>query len=365
MKNLNFILLVFIVTILGVQTVFAQTLPLGLYEGLMGNTGTALSDSTAPSYYNPSLLRNRVGDSFSLGGNTFGTLSSRSKDSEYAALNFSPAYLSSVLVGTNLVHEFFFTTLVAGSFDARLKSEAAQSTVELRLNLLQSRFGYSMAFRSLPFALQFLGRYSTSDTKGYTEATDPNTSVLTTSHVSSKFQELLASIGVSGHVHYEIYTLGFNYLSRGLSLLSKSQGTSKTFTHSGSTVLIEESPYQGIPLSQPGHFWTIGHEFKAGSHQFLTDSIFEESVALNNAYQMRQSFGYKMNSSSGHQFLVGINHLLGPQVKYFGQDYFTSVGYSWLTRALRSSIGLYYSSSAAEDRNFSAMGVSFHSEYAY
>jgi hypothetical protein len=343
------------------QKSWSQQIPVGLYEGMLGNSGAALSDSTAASQYNPSLLRNRTDHSFSIDGNAFGSLSSRSSGSEFSSLSLTPSYIGSVISGTALVHEFFLTTLSSGPIKAVSQANPS-STLTESIDLTKVRMGYSMAFKSIPFALQFLGRYSQSHSLGFLESSDETTT--TTGKIESNNQYLGASLGVSGHVRFESYSIGFNFLSRGLDLYKNSKGTQKTFTY-GTSLLEQESSFEPPTSPEAGHLFTVGQEFKTGSHQFLTDSVLAEDSGLNHNYTFTQSFGYKFGSASGHQLLCGLNHRLGPEIYYFGQSIFASVGYSWLTRSLRSAIGLYHYSSKIEAQTVSTLGISFGSEFGY
>jgi len=342
---------------------YSQQLPMGLYEGLLGNSGTAISDSTAASSYNPSLLRDRTDNAFSIGGNTFGSASTRASGSEFQSLNLSPNYLSSVLSGSALVHEFFFAPLFSGPM--KVETKVGNSITKTDINLTSARFGYSMAFKSIPFALQFLGRYSQQRSFGFFEDFDSTTTTSTTGNRESDSQYLGASLGVSGHTRFSGYSIGFNFISRGLDLYKKSTGNFRTFTRTPTTYTAADTAIDAPRPSEAGHHFAIGHEFKSGDHQFLTDTNLNEDASLTHTYEVTQSFGYKMNSSKGHQFLCGINHRLGPEIRYFGQSTYSSVGYSWLTRSLRSAFGLYHSNSQINDQISTAYGLTFASEFQY
>ncbi len=341
----------------------AELLPMGFYEGLLGNSGVAISDSMAASAYNPSLLRGRADKSFSVGANAFGSMSSRSSGSEFSSLNLTPTYLSSVISGSALVHEFFFLSLGSGPMQSETKS--GFTTTKMDLNLTQARFGYSMAFKSVPLAMQFLGRYSQQKNLGFSESINSATNTTTSSHIENESRYLGASLGVSGHARFDGYSIGFNFLSRSLELYKKSSGTTRTFTSTGGALSVQDFDSTAPQPAEAGHLFSIGHEFKSGDHQFLTDTVFSENADLNNAYTLTQSFGYKMNSKAGHQFLCGINHRLGSEIKYFGQSLYSSVGYSWLTRALRSTFGLYHSNSRINDQTSTSYGLTFGSEFQY
>lgn len=353
----------FIATLFLTLRANAQQLPMGMYEGLLGNSGVALTDSTAPSRYNPSLLRHRSDNSYSIGGNAFGSMSSRNSGSEFNSLNLSPTYLSSIINGDALVHEIFFNTIRSGPVQLEIKKDNQITKTEI--DVVSARFGYSMAFKSIPFGMQFLGRYSQRRDFSFFQATDPvnSTTIIAQSESEKKF--LGASVGLSGHCSLGGYTLGFNFLSRGLDLYKNGRGKTKTFTKTATNFTSDETESDSESFSEAGNNLSIGHEFKVGYHQFITDTILAEDRGLNNAYSANQSFGYKLSSKSGHQFLVGFQHEIGPEIQYFGQSMYTSVGYSWLKRSLRSAIGTYFYNSKTADQTTLAFGMTYSSEFQY
>lgn len=344
---------------------FAQVMPLGLYEGLMGNTGVATTHSTAASYYNPSLLRQRSDHAFSINGNTVGSSSTKSAGSSFSSsLGLSPSFLSDLIVGDKLVHEFFLATSLQGQFNWRQSLPNSSYDADLSINRVVT--GYSMAFRSLPFALQVLGRYSEAKSFGVAESSDPANNIYSVSKVKTDFKNLSVALGVSSHFVYNYYTFGVNLTTRGLSLYNRSEGTTKTFTHGPlpTDYLVTESDSGRTSVSNVESKMSIGHGFKVGNHEFLTDSVFVEYSGNLNSYDFTQSFGYRYGLADGHQVLCGVGHNFGSDVSYFGQSLNTSVGYSWKTRQLRSAIGLYYSRSNASEEA-SSSGVIFGGEYEY
>lgn len=341
-------------------------MPLGLYEGLMGNTGVATTHATAASYYNPSLLRQRTDNAFSVNGNTVGTSNSRSDDSTFSSsLGLSPSYLSDLLVGDALVHEFFLATTLQGQFN--WQSATAGATFDSDLDLNRVVTGYSMAFKSIPLALQVLGRYSEAKSFGVAETSDPGNNTYSVSKVKTDFKNFNVALGISTHFRFEHYTLGVNFNTRGLSLYNKDEGKTKTFTHGPlpTDYVVTESNTGHASVSNEEGKLSIGHGFKVGEHEFLTDSLFLEKSGDLNSYDFIQSFGYRFGSSDGHQLLCGIGHNFGSDTDYIGQSFNTSVGYSWATRQLRSAVGLYYSRSSTATLDASTAGVIFGSEYEY
>lgn len=357
-------LFLFIVLLTPIQAL-AQVMPLGLYEGLMGNTGVATTHSTAASYYNPSLLRQRTENAFSINGNTVGSSSTKSAGSSFSSsLGLSPSFLSDLIVGDKLVHEFFLATSLQGQFNWRQSIQ--NSTYDADLNINRIVTGYSMAFRSFPLALQILGRYSEAKSFGVAETSDPGNNIYSVSKVKTDFKNLNVALGVSSHFTYSSYTLGVNLTTRGLSLYNGSEGSTKSFTHGPlpTDYLITESDSGRTSVSNEEGKLSIGHGFKVGNHEFLTDSVFVEYSNNLNSYDFIQSFGYRYGLAESHQVLCGVGHSFGSDVSYFGQSLNASVGYSWKTRQLRSAVGLYYSRSSANE-DASSSGIIFGSEYEY
>ncbi len=344
----------------------AQLLPLGLYEGLMGNSGAATVHSTAASYYNPSLLRDRKDNSFSINGNTIGTSNTRQEESTISSsIAISPSYLSTLIVGEDLVHELFLANTLQGQFTWQATRPNTVFDAELSINRVVS--GYSMAFKSIPFALQVLTRYSEAKSFGVAENTDTVNNTSSVSKIKTEFKNLNLALGVSSHFRFDHYTLGVNFTTRGWTIYNKSEGHEKTFAHGvpnpGDYTITESSSPRSSVSNEEGKL-VIGHSFHVGNHEFLTDSVFVEPSNNLNRYDFMQSFGYRYGDPDGHQLLCGLGHSFGPDVKYFGQSINASAGYSWASGKLRSAVGLYYSRTNAEI-DTSAAGFLFGSEYEY
>lgn len=343
----------------------AQMMPLGLYEGMMGNTGVATTHSTAASYYNPSLLSQRKDNAFSINGNTVGTTNSKNDGSTISSsFGIAPSYLSDLLVGDALVHEFFLATTLQGQFNWVVTTPDNKFDSDLNLNRVVA--GYSMAFKSIPLALQVLGRYSEANSYGVAEFSDPGNNTYSVSKVKTEFRNLNVALGISTHFTFDHYTFGVNFNTRGLRLYNKDEGTTKTFTHGPLPTdwVVTETDQGRASVSNEEGKLTIGNGFKVGNHEFLTDSLFVEDSNKLDSYDFIQTFGYRYGVADGHQLLCGAGHNFGSDVKYFGQSYNASVGYSWRTRQLRSAVGLYYSRTSTTIETSTA-GVIFGSEYEY
>lgn len=342
----------------------AQSLPIGLYEGLMANSGVALSESKAASYYNPSLLQQRTDNAFSVNGNSIGSINSKERGNTFSSsMNLSPTYLSNILVGESLVHEFFMANTLQGEFSWR--SSSAQNQFDANSNINRLVSGYSMAFKSIPFALQVLVRYSEVKLFGFSEPMT-TTAPASLAKVESQFKNLNLALGVSSHFRFDHYTFGINFNTRGWRLYEQNEGKAKIFTYGSpgpNDITVTEEDSRASISHEEGRL-ALGHSFKIGPHELLTDSIFTEQSESLNSYEFIQTFGYRFGDRDGHQLLCGLSHRFGNDVSSLNQNLNTSVGYSWMSGKLRSAIGLYYGkeSSAVESSSF---GVLFGSEYEY
>lgn len=342
----------------------------GLYEGLMGNSGVALSDPTAASYYNPSLLNRKKKDSYSISGNTFGTFTSESENTKATSLALNPGYLGTILVGNVLVHEIFIVNTSPSriSLVANFQNSQLLARSEFKADHTQFLFGYSMAFKSIPFALSYFGQYNQTEMTGFAQFTSLNSNMRTTQYTKSDLKYLGLGISVSGYAASHIgYTLGYQLRTRQIIVYKKDVTNNTSFVHGGTTAtdyLQQDSTYENQSEVINGSQFAIGHGFVSGDHEFITDSQFNEHSDLNYKFKMTQTFGYRMNSKAGNQFLVGFAHQLGSEVKYLGQSAYYSVGMSWLKNSLRSTFGAYALSSRINQDVFAA-GLTFGSEFNY
>lgn len=344
---------------------------MGLYEGMLGNSGAAISDTTAASFYNPSLLSKKKANSYSLSANSFGSVKSKNQDTEYSSLTLNPAYLSTVIVGSYLVHEIFFYSTTPSKLNYITKTTTAEfsNSTETQSDNNQINFGYSMAFQTIPFALSYFAEYLQFKSFSFAES-NSNTSILKSTTASkSELTSFGLGVSASGHFTIDNYTFGANFKSRRLTIYKKRTGSGTIYSYgaAGATDYKKELLETDSANTMPTFFGNsiiIGHGFKIGDHEFLTDTNLDEESELNYRFRATQTFGYRMNSDFGHQFLCGISHLINSDIRYFGQSAYYSTGYSWLTRTQRSTIGLYYYSSRLE-QEISAVGLTFGSEFNY
>lgn len=340
-----------------------QPLPIGLYEGLMGNSGTASFESTASSFYNPALLSLRQKSSVVLGGNTMSAIISKTNTSDMSGSGFNPTYLSNVDIFDSYAHELF----VVNVLDANLISESQESNgkTQFHLRLQSLAAGYSFAFPGFPMGFQTLLYQSSNSGIALLESGTPG-SYQNVGHVRVNSRVFHAGIGISTILNFSDYNLGFNFRSRRVKLSEVDKTKYKIYYYDTNTnTLASAEGDNKNPISNPeGTTLTIGNGFRIGAHEFLTDSLFVESPVLDQSYEWRQSYGYRLGLSENHQFLCGLNHLINDKVKYFGQVAYYSTGYSWKTRSYRSSVGVFLWNDKLTQSD-QIYGLTFNSEFTY
>jgi hypothetical protein len=357
--KLNFFLI--LIAYLGFQAK-AQIHPLGLYEGLLGNSGAAISESSAPSIYNPSLLSFKKKGSVVLGGNTISAITTKTTATTSTGSSFSPSYVSSIDAYESFIHEFF----IANITDAELNLETLDSGLQTtsRFRVRNSAAGYSFAFPSLPMGFQII----LSNRSAYGVATLDSTegSTRTIGNVRIDTKQIDANLGISTLLNFDSYSLGFNFKTRSMKIYSKDNSTFKSYVYdpSGPAFIESSGEKKSTAGSNFGNSLVVGQGFQSGAHEFLTDSSFVESEYLDQSYSWRQSYGYRLGIGETHQFLCGLNHLISDKVRYFGQDAYYSVGYSWKNRTYRSGFGLFYWNDKVT-QNSSIYGLTFSSEFTY
>lgn len=347
----------FVLLNLFVSKTLAQVFPTGMREGLMANSGTALSDTTAPSYYNPSLLSLKTDSKFSMSGSSFSNINSKSENINSSALAVTPNYLSTIIAGDVLNHEFFFANEKSGSF--RTTSENTVSNQNMSANL----FGYSMAFKNFPFAMQFLGSYSEYSKLGFYETHNTAANTHTTGKIEGDFKKISTRIGLSTHVHLDNYTFGVNAITRGLQLYKKQRTVSTYYNFNAGTYSENTQESDGINLTNYGHRIMFGHSFRVGSHEFLTDTKFSENEDNLDSYNFHQSFGYRLIGKK-FEYYCGISKKIKTNSINFVDDTSIANGFSWVSNGLRSSLGLFYNKNYVGE-NTTTYGVTFASEFAY
>ena len=340
---------------------FAQYLPVGMYEGFLGNSGTALTDSKAASFYNPSLLKEKQDSSFSIGGTTFSSYKINSAFGDSRNTTFSPSYLGSVIVGTNLVHEFFYWT--TGEIKQSLSQESAFLNVNYDYTQTDSAVGYSMAFRSVSLALQYGLQYNQGKYDVFRIEKDSVNNLTRSSQTRSLVQGANFLLGISTHQRFGGYSFGFQVQPNRLKLYQDNKMITKSTLHSGG-VITDSTVETDAEQSLPGAMFRAGHSFRTQNHEFLTDTILIERASLTDAYSARQSFGYRFIASENWEYFCGFNRGIGKDSLSFSNDQYLSTGFSWRTRASRTAIGFYHSKYETEVL-FESTGLNFSTEFTY
>lgn len=338
----------------------AQSLPLGLYEGFLGNSGVAIRDSKAASVYNPSLLSSKPDSSFSIGGNSI-VNNSTSSDSFSGSKGFvTPGYLSSIINGENLVHELFLYNQANFQINSKTVSETLNS--ESMIDLARYYSGYTMAFKTVPFAMQFLAIYEEFNFT-YQAETLSNSQIASFINSKSSFKKLITTLGLSGGFTNAIYSFGVNYQISPLKITENKSGTANIYAASTNTLTKQELTATNL-ISSIGHSLKVGNGFLVNSHEFLFDTNFYETDKDSKSYTTYQSFGYRFLGNHQHQYLCGISQAIAPVSKKFGKDTFISTGYSWSRGKSRSSVGLFFYN-LDETSKYQTYGINFSSEYGY
>lgn len=360
-KRLNFLGISFLILFISVK-IFAQAVPVGFNEGLMGNSGVAITDATASSYYNPGLILTKKRSSYSAGGNTFSIVDGSANDIKLSSAKISPSYVSALQIFESFAHEFFLANL--GSVDSQTTStDSLGGTIKSNVRLDNFIAGYTFAFPALPLGFQTALRYTEKQTNSFYEFQDAGGATTKSTEAIHRQIDFLLSIG--GTHQFGNYNFGYKYLSRGLAVSKKKEGSEKTFTYSqGLNQYQKTESVVNTNQDIPGEVLALGHSFKIGDHEFLTDSQFEEKADLTYTYDWSQTFGYKLRSAAGYQYMCGLSHLINKDVKYFGQSMYVSTGMSWLSRTYRSAIGLYYSVNKV-NADSQTYGLTFSSEFIY
>lgn len=349
--------------VLLIESVCQAQIAIGFNEALMGNSGTAISNSTAPSFYNPALLLQKKNNSFSLSGNTFVNFSSKNEYGNWSSAKLMPNYFSSIQAFESFVHEFFLATQFSYTADVLSNSNNFKSNINIQAENYFA--GYSFAFHGLPVGFQIGLRSNESRTIGNQDYEDSSFSIA--NFIRSTSQTLNLVIGFGGFHRINNYSIGYRILSRGANIYNKGSGEFNTSTYNKTTNQFSKNTqrldYDPSPTSR-AYTFILGQGFIAGDHEFLTDAQFLENEELTGSYRWSQTFGYRYNLSGKYQYMCGLSHLIDKDINYFGQYIYVSTGLSWLSNTHRSGIGGFYSQSKIKEDSRS-FGITFNSEFVY
>lgn len=351
-KNVKYFL--FSVCSLVVSNLQAQ-ISIGLRESALGNSGAAITDSSAPSYYNPALLAEKEKSYFSLTGTTLTSFKSSTDGNEFTSTKLAPNYLSSIHAFENYIHEFSLVNQV--SLDFRTKTPVTNGSNTSHIKSDQYNVAYSFAFRNFPFGFQLGLRINEQNYHISQTTNDGNIAEGIDWDIVHKVGHAFAGFG-GIHQFGEHYRLGYKYETQGLKIYKKMEQDGSYYRYDKLANTFTTGKPQGT--TDEGNFntqlFTIGHSFTAGDHEFLTDSRFNEDYEQKNKYNFFQTFGYKINFTNKMQFMCGASHEFDTKANYF------SSGFAWQTNTLRSTLSGYF---AKDDGEMESAGLTFGSEYTY
>lgn len=336
----------------------------GLRESALGNSGVAITESTAPSFYNPALLADRKQSYFSLTGNTLTSYQSSSESGSFNSTKLAPNYLSSIHAFENFIHEFSLANQV--SVDSKSVSNIQNGTNTVYIRADQYVLAYSMAFRNLPIGFQVGLRMNELNNQINQITEDAASANGLSLNMSRRNADLFLAFG-GIHQLGNNYRFGYKYESRGKNIYRKTEFDGFYYVYDKTNNLFFSgkpgNPNETTSLAT-GQSITIGHSFIWNDHEFLTDSRFTEDSTLNSTYSFSQSFGYKVNYTNKIQFMCGILHQFESEMSDLAESNYYSSGFSWVTNALRSSLSVYYSR-VKNEADVQSAGITFGSEFSY
>jgi hypothetical protein len=353
----------FLVIFLTTSLLWAQ-ISVGLRESALGNSGVAISESTAPSFYNPALLSERKQSYYSLTGNTLTSYQSSDHAGSFSSTKLAPNYLSSIHSFETFIHEFSLANRV--SIDSRSTLSVGSGTNTIYLKADQYVLSYAMAFRKFPIGFQVGLRMNEQNYQINQIAEDASSATGVNINMSRRIADLFAAFG-GIHQLGNNYRFGYKYESRGKNIYNKLESDGFYYSYDKIGNNFSSGKTNGpiaVGSSTTGQSIAVGHSFTWNDHEFLTDSRFLEDVTLNNKYSFSQSFGYKVNYTNKIQFMCGMAHRFKSELSSLAESNYYSSGFSWLTNTMRSSISAYYSQEQNETDTQSA-GITFGSEFSY
>jgi len=350
--------LIFSVLFLTVSHVSAQ-ISVGLKESAMGNSGAAITDSSAAAFYNPALLSEKKQSHFSLTGNTLSSF--KSKDT--SSVKLTPNYISSIQAFESFVHEFSLANQF--SIESQSKLPITDGTATTNMRLEQYILAYSMAFREFPFGFQVGLRMN--EQKFQINQMTENANMASGVNLDINKSKADLFLGFGGiHQLGSHYRFGYKYESTGLNVYKKSKidGTYYSYDKIGNTFSSGDPNGTATDAEVNNQVVSLGHSFTWKAHEFLTDSRFIELEKASNTYSFYQTFGYKVTFSNQMQYMCGVAHQFKSDLSNLAESNQFSTGFSWVTNTLRSSLSAYYFSQTGADEVQSA-GITFGSEFNY
>ncbi|MCM2352184.1 MAG: hypothetical protein NDI63_01115 [Pseudobdellovibrio sp.] len=349
-RKVIFFLLCFLVA----STLNAQ-ISVGLKESALGNSGAAITESSAPSFYNPALLSEKQKSYFSLTGTTLNSFKTSNGTDELSSTKFAPNYISSIHAFDSYIHEFSLVNQL--SVDSRVSSPIQDGVKTTNLKTDQYNLLYSFAFRDFPFGFQLGLRINEQNIRMTETTNDGNIARGYDWDISQRVGHLFAGFG-GIHQLGQHYRFGYKYESPGLNIYKKTDQVGSYYYYDKTNNIFQAGSSRGSVENNNFNTQsvTIGHSFATDDHEFLTDSRFTEDPDQHHTYSFFQTFGYKVNFANKMQYMCGFAHEFDPKSNYF------STGFSWVTNALRSHISAYY---AEGEDNMQWAGFTFGSEFIY
>lgn len=334
----------------------------GLKESALGNSGAAISESSAPSFYNPALLSEKRKSYFSLTGTTLTSFKSSSESGDFNSTKFAPNYLSSIHAFESFIHEFSLANQV--SIDSRSVTPLNNGSRTIDIRSDQYALSYSMAFRDFPFGFQIGTRINEEVLYFNQNINDGNSATGTSVNKSERIGYLFLGFG-GIHQLGTHYRFGYKYESRGLMVYKKTDQAGTYYSYdksanqftSGKTTITDNESHNPSPQSI-----TLGHSFLITDHEFLTDSRLVEKIDDQNSYSFTQTLGYKITFSNKMQFMCGTAHSFKPDSNDLTKSNTFSAGFAWQTNTLQSTINAYHAD--AEDGS-TVNGFTLGSEFIY
>jgi hypothetical protein len=349
----------FLFVLLCVSYAKAQ-IPVGLKESSLGNSGVAISDSSAPSYYNPALLSERHKSYFSLTGTTLTSFKSSKNTEEFRSTKFAPNYISSIQAFDSFIHEFSLANQL--SVDSSVITPVTDGSKTTNIRSDQYSLAYAFAFRNFPFGFQVGLRVNENNINLKQSTNDGNIATGVDFDISQRVADMFVGFG-GIHQLGTHYRFGYKYESPGLNFYKKSDrgGSYYIYNKTDNTFTTGQTQGSLTETNLNSQVITIGHSFIVNDHEFLTDSRFLEQQGSKNSYDFYQTFGYKINFSNKMQYMCGFSQKFSDSPEAFDSNYF-STGFSWQTSSLRSTLSGYYAD--GKDDTQSA-GITFGSEFTY
>ncbi|MFN3454877.1 MAG: hypothetical protein ACK41T_07935 [Pseudobdellovibrio sp.] len=332
---------------------------MGVRESVLGGSGVAARDSSAPSYYNPALLSEKSKNYFNVSAATFSYYRNQSDSGNFSSTKINPNYISTVQAFDSFVQEFSLTNEFSISSRFLTSTFHQNRTTSLNIDLYQ--FVYAFAFPDFPFG--FKVGVKALDTDSQVSQVTEEGSVKSGASLNTSKLEGALFLGVGSVFQLaKHYRLGVQYEMAGIRIYQKFENDGFVYYYDQNNNTFYQSRFVDTPQEKSfyGQNLNIGHSFGWEDHEFLTDSKFVE--VSKDAYNYIQTFGYNYIASDKWQFMCGYARQFksSSQLLEDSSDYYSS-GFSWVKNTMRSSVGAYY----VRQKQDKTVGITFGSEFKY